>query len=426
MPWWHSLRLRIAVSMAALSALAIGGVAAAVAQHSALDGRERLRAQAYERLEASEVYYNVYGRLRAGATTQMAGVPEQLRDAVAAERDASYFDGTTMWVGRRTDDGRTLVVQLSAADYLAQHQQLVNVLVLAGVGGVGATSVLSWLIASGLSQRLRRGAEAAQAIADGDREREASQPGRDEVAVLTSAVDGMASALTQRLDREREFSADVAHELRTPVTALVSAAELLPDDDEASALVRGQVRRLRLLVEQLLEVARLESGADVVALETADLAGEVRRSLRTLPPDLAPTLVVDTSAAVGLEPARLDRVLTNLVANARKHGGGACAVRVAGTSVTVTDEGPGYPDALLAGGPRRFQSRGGGGSGLGLVIASRQAEAMGGELALRNGPDGGAQAVLTLRPAPGPPSASVSDDRSIDRPASSGPAAPAP
>ena len=64
--------------------------------------------------------------------------------------------------------------------------------------------------------------------------------------------------------------------------------------------------------------------------------------------------------------------------------------------------------------------------GLGLVIASRQAEAMGGELALRNGPDGGAQAVLTLRPAPGPPSASVSDDPSIDRPASSGPAAPAP
>ncbi|MDO5630176.1 MAG: HAMP domain-containing sensor histidine kinase, partial [Mobilicoccus sp.] len=311
---------------------------------------------------------------------------------------------------RPLETGRILVVALPADDLHEQQRRLLTTLGVAGGLGVAAATLASWLVAGGLSRRLRHGADAAHAIAAGASDERATQPGRDEVTVLTAAVDDLADALTARLQREREFSADVAHELRTPVTALVSAAELL-GDDETSALVRRQVGRLRALVEQLLELSRLEAGTDAARTEPLNLKTAVERSLEALPAtssDDFVTVHVNDPATVSIEQARLDRILANLVLNSHRHGASSCVVTVSGATVTVTDDGPGYPPHVLDAGPQRFASRPGGGSGLGLVIAQRQAQALGAELTFSNG-GGGAVATLTFLndgSTPAPPFAS--------------------
>lgn len=402
--WWQSLRLPLAAAVASVAlatALAVGSV---VDYRSALDGRERLRAQAIDRLESAALFYDVDGRLRFGATVDPALVPERLRD-VATRSPVSFYDGATMWASQPLPSGAVMTIQVSGAGLEQQRQALRRTLSLAGLLAILLASLLGWVVATGLSRRLRTGARAARQIATGVPGVRAAQPGRDEVAALTRSVDDMANELRRRLRREQEFSADVAHELRTPVTALVSSSELLPDD-EVSRLVRSQVARLRRLVSDLLEISRLEAGRDQVRLERCDLGDVVRDALETLPEDGRIELTVTDPVAVLAEPRRVERILANLVTNARRHGGGDCRVTVSGRTVTVDDDGPGFPPELTEIGPRRFSSHGhGAGSGLGMTIATRQAVAIGAVLAFGNrttagGQVAGARVTLSLRPAP--------------------------
>ncbi|SOD62875.1 Signal transduction histidine kinase [Streptomyces zhaozhouensis] len=218
----------------------------------------------------------------------------------------------------------------------------------------------------------------------------------DEIAEISATVDAMADSLHARLLAEQRFTADVAHELRTPLTGLVTASELLPEG-EATELVRNRVGVLRTLVENLLEISRLDAGAEHADLGPVPLAEAVGESLaRTgLPARLS------TAGALSAEtdPRRLDRIVANLVVNAHRHGRAPVEVEVAGTRVTIRDHGPGFPRELLADGPRRFHTGAaerGRGHGLGLTIALGQAQVIGASLSLANAPDGGAVATLRL------------------------------
>ena len=102
---------------------------------------------------------------------------------------------------------------------------------------------------------------------------------RDETDELARAVDAMADALQHRLEAERRVTADIAHELRTPVTGLVTAAELLPPG-RPSELVRDRAQALRTLVEDVLEVARLDGAAERADLQEIALGEFVRRRVR--------------------------------------------------------------------------------------------------------------------------------------------------
>lgn len=246
------------------------------------------------------------------------------------------------------------------------------------------------------------GAQAAARIAAGDTGARATQPGRDEVALLTTALDGMAAALQHRLEIERAFTADVAHELRSPVTGLVSAAELLPDD-ELGGLVRRQVARLRRLVEDLLEISRLDAAAVPIDWQRCRLGDVVTTALDQHAGDVE--LHVDRAGVVLAEPRRVERIVTNLVRNALAYGARPVRVDVEGARVRVVDAGPGFPPELVQDGPRRFATfTVGKDSGLGLTIAAKHAEAMGGALALTNlpAPRTGACAEVTFRPVPVP------------------------
>ncbi|MGW4252045.1 sensor histidine kinase, partial [Streptomyces californicus] len=227
---------------------------------------------------------------------------------------------------------------------------------------------------------------------------------RDETDELARAVDALTDALNERIEAERRVTADIAHELRTPVTGLLTAAELLPPG-RPTELVRDRAQAMRTLVEDVLEVARLDSASERAELQMLPLGEFVSRRIGLLNPEV--TVRVVHESWVSTDPRRLERILGNLLGNAAKHGSAPVEVTVEGRVVRVRDHGPGFPEELLRDGPSRFRTgsadRAGHGHGLGLTIAAGQARVLGARLTFRNAAPsgaaegtGGAIAVLWL------------------------------
>ncbi|MFI9586486.1 two-component system sensor histidine kinase CseC [Streptomyces sp. NPDC052236] len=290
-------------------------------------------------------------------------------------------------------------------------KDLDRALVIGSVSVVFGGCALGVLIGGQLSRRLRKAAAAAANVARGNtdvRVREAiGGVVRDETDDLARAVDALTDALNERIEAERRVTADIAHELRTPVTGLLTAAELLPPG-RPTELVRDRAQALRTLVEDVLEVARLDSASERAELQEISLGEFVGRRVAALNPEV--TIRIVHESWVSTDPRRLERILFNLLTNAAKYGRGPIEVMVEGRVVRVRDHGPGFPDALLREGPSRFRTgasdRAGTGHGLGLTIAAGQARVLGARLTFRNaapvgtvtplGESGGAVAVLWL------------------------------
>ncbi len=220
------------------------------------------------------------------------------------------------------------------------------------------------------------------------------------MADLAAAVDLMSRELHRRLEDEQRFTADVAHELRTPLTGLVTAAELLPPG-RPTQLVQNRVQALRALVEDLLEVSRLDADVETPDLAAVPLDRAVRRTVTLTGLDVDVEVRADASVRTDLR--RLDRILGNLLLNADRHGGGPIHLHVDGHRLTVRDHGPGFPAELLRDGPQRFRTsvrERGRGHGLGLTIAQGHTRVIGATLTFTNHPTGGAVATLLLPAAP--------------------------
>lgn len=268
-------------------------------------------------------------------------------------------------------------------------------IVMASLAVLAVVVPLAALAAELPNRRLRRVARTARRIADDDPDASV-RAGGDEITEIAVAVESMAGALHERLLSEQRFTADVAHELRTPLMGLVTSTELLPES-EATDLVRDRVRVLRALVEDLLEISRLDAGTEGADLASVPLDQVVEESVRRT--GLQARLTVTGDPLAYTDPRRLDRIIANLVANAHRHGLPPVEITVNGTTIVVRDHGPGFPEALLANGPQRFRTstaERGRGHGLGLTIAAGQAQVIGGRLVFANATDGGAVATLHL------------------------------
>ncbi|MCZ4095422.1 sensor histidine kinase, partial [Streptomyces sp. H39-C1] len=255
---------------------------------------------------------------------------------------------------------------------------------------------LTLLAAELLLRRLRRIAGTARRIKRGDLDARTAGRGHDEISEISSAVDLMADALRERLRGEQRFTADVAHELRTPLTGLVTSASLLPES-EPTDLVRDRVQVLRALVDDLLEISRLDAGAERADAQPVPLGELVTDSLRRT--GLETRVSVTGDPVTATDPRRLDRIVTNLILNAHRHGGPPVEVTVDGTTIVVRDQRPGFPPELIAHGPQRFRTGAaerGHGHGLGLTIALGQARVIGARLTLANADPHGAVATLEL------------------------------
>ncbi len=322
-------------------------------------------------------------------------LPRALRAKVERGRRATYVsdlrDGEPdIWAAVPVKGGHVLSLHTGFTDRSTDIlNDLDQALVIGSIAVVLGGSALGVLIGGPLSRRLRKAAAAANRVARGEpdvRVRDAiGGVVRDETDDLARAVDAMADALQERLEAERRVTADIAHELRTPVTGLLTAAELLPPG-RPTELVLDRAKAMRTLVEDVLEVARLDGASERAELQDIMLGEFVSR--RVAAKDPAVEVRVVHESVVTTDPRRLERVLFNLLANAARHGKPPIQVSVEGRVIRVRDHGPGFPGHLLADGPSRFRTgssdRSGRGHGLGLTIAAGQARVMGARLTFRN------------------------------------------
>jgi two-component system sensor histidine kinase MtrB len=324
-------------------------------------------------------------------------------------------------VGGPAGRGTELYFFFSEAKLERELSQLRNIL----LAGVGILSLLAALVGAALARRtlrpVGRASHAARALAEGLLETRLPVTGRDEFDAWAQAFNEMAAALEAKISalsaaqaRERRFTADVAHELRTPLTALVGEATLLaehldrmPSESRRPAeLLIADVGRLRRLVEDLLEISRLDAGRESVRPEEVDLLGLVAAVVRTR--GWAGRVRLEGEGVdLTTDPRRLERVVANLVGNAVEHGGGdvVVAVRREGGDavVDVADGGAGIAPEHVPHLFDRFykadRARSGGGTGLGLAIARENARLLGGEIEVWSEPGEGSRFTLRL-PAP--------------------------
>lgn len=410
-PTRASLRWKIAALAAVTACLVVTAVGVLVHLWIAQDIRDRAEARAFNSVYSAMEVYRRTGTLADGAQLDPVGLPAALRDPADGDRHTAYDGrvdanvGPSVWAAQRTGGpgSPVLAFQVNMGPEFYTLRQLDVTMTVASLIALAVATPLAVYGAGLLARRLRRVCETAGRISAGDLDaRTGPTRGRDEVADIAATVDLMADSLGQRLRTERRFTADVAHELRTPVGGLLAAADLLPPG-ETEDLLRARVRDLRGLVEDLLEISRLDAGAELPVRARVPLGAVVREAVARTGFD-AEVAVVDGQGADGdvtveTDPRRLERIVSNLVVNAHRHGDTPVRVTVEGRTVAVRDHGPGFPEDLLLHGPRRFQTGAaerGSGHGLGLTIALGQARLLGAELRLDNAPDGGALATLRL------------------------------
>lgn len=304
--------------------------------------------------------------------------------------------------GQAADSTAQLYFLFSRASLDGELGQFRDVLAAGWAGVV----VLALLVGRALARRtldpVSRASRAAKAIADGQLGTRLEVRAPDEFGAWAIAFNDMADALQAKItalsraqERERQFTSDVAHELRTPVTALVAEASLLaehvsglPDPARRpTELLIADTRRLRGLVEELMEISRLDAGSEPVRPQQVELREFAVAVLRSGGWD-GRVALAGGPVVVNTDPRRLERIIANLVGNALEHGRVGVEVTVGSDSddayVDVSDAGPGIAPQHLAHIFERFykadQARTGPGSGLGLAIAQENARLLAGEI----------------------------------------------
>ena len=295
--------------------------------------------------------------------------------------------------------------------------------------GVGSTSA-ALLIFGPVRRRLRSLEHAARKVGEGDLTARAREDGSDEVAALAQTFNQMTAALAARdaqlqaVDHTRRMLfADVSHELMTPLTAMRGYLETLSmralaldadTRDRYLSIINDETRRLEHIVQDLLELARVESGGDSLDVEDVPLEGLFGRVVARHGRDAATKgVTLKTDIAPGAEivpgdPMRLEQALQNLAANALRHTAtGGCVELTAEPGykevvITVRDTGVGMAQEHLARVFDRFYkadpSRRGAaaGSGLGLSIVRAIVERHGGNISVSSRPGEGTEFVVRI------------------------------
>ena len=312
-----------------------------------------------------------------------------------AESGARYYEGLQL---RSTESTlRSILVALVTGS-------AVTVLLATAAG---------WWTSRRLLRPLGRVTDAAGELAAGSLDTRVTAEGDPDLDRLGQSFNEMADAVQARIEREARFASDVSHELRSPITALSAAIEVidgrrgeLPErTQQALDVVVNQVRRFDAMVIDLLELSRLDAGATDLHLEEVDLAVLTRRVAArygfastpiSVTPGPDPTALVDK--------VRYERILSNLLENAEHHGGGPRRITIEpdGRDVTIAveDAGPGVARGEQARIFERF-ARGSAarhrvGTGLGLALVLEHAAAQGGDAWVEERVGGGARFVVRL------------------------------
>ncbi|MDD2696213.1 MAG: ATP-binding protein [Anaerolineales bacterium] len=347
-------------------------------------------------------------------TTPAASLdPSELQSAIPLQVDGETVGYLLMQGG----------MAFTAADETRLVTRLNNAALTAGLIAAGISLILALILAYSLERPMRELTQAARRMASGDLSPRVPVSGHDELAVLASSFNHLAGSLQEAEASRRAMTADIAHELRTPLAVQRANLEALQDGvypltSTNLQPVLDQNRMLTRLVDDLGTLALADAGqldlqrapthlptlvANLVErFEPQAIARQV--NLRYNPPEQP----AHSAWTLSVDPTRLEQIIGNLLSNAIRYTpeGGQVELTLerlpASVQLSVRDSGPGIPPEAL---PRLFErfyradrsrSRAEGGSGLGLAIARQLAQAHGGSLSAANHPQGGALFTLSL------------------------------
>ena len=366
-------------------------------------------------------------------TLQIADIPAELRlrtrenGGELAETTTVANDASMLVVGAFDEATET---ELYAFFPRTDVDQSLHEMRITLAGAWTIVTVLAAVVGSVVARRTLRpvatAAAAARSVTEGLLDTRLPVSGRDEFGAWAETFNEMVGALEEKLralaearDRERRFSADIAHELRTPLGAALTASSHLANGgsrlppaeiDACASIVVDAMRRLDRLTSELLELHRIESDQDVLDATDVDVVTVVEDLL--LAHDWSSAVEIQTigddPGVVVADRRRLDRIVTNLIANAVRHGAPpvVVSIRALGPAVhvDVVDHGPGISpedttrifDRHFKGSSHRGYVNGHGGSGLGLSIAVEAARSLGGTIELLPSGQAGAHFRLVL------------------------------
>jgi two-component system sensor histidine kinase MtrB len=245
---------------------------------------------------------------------------------------------------------------------LAELSRTLQILALALAGAALVTTIAGVVIGRWASSRalrpLREVSRAAETIAGGKLSTRLAAEDDPDLFALASSFNRMADALLERIDREVRFTSDVSHELRSPLTTLSNSLGILeahqdelPDRSrQALSLLSGELRRFQRMVDDLLEISRVDTGSAELLLDQVDIGEFARQAAHASgAPDVPVEVDPDIAGhQVVLDKRRMERVIANLVANANQYAGGVTRIGVeaarGAVRLVVADSGPGVPE----------------------------------------------------------------------------------
>ncbi len=321
-----------------------------------------------------------------------------------------------------TTGARTPTVFVATTPLTELQRTLSTLAATLAAGAAGATiigAVLGLYASRRVLRPLSRIADTAERIAAGDLHARLSGLDDRDLTRLVATFNAMTDSLEERIQRERRFASHVSHELRSPLTSLRGAMDLvrgrgvqLPERAQLGVdLLEQQVSRFERMVLDLLEIATIEAGAATVDLASLSVAPLVEATMLHVG---AGTIPIEMSmdartVRVSVDARRFERVIDNLIGNADRHAGGATCVRVTrdGASrrvrIHIDDAGPGVApnerSRIFDRFARGAQGRHLAGAGLGLALVQEHVRLMHGTVKVGDSPDGGARFTVELREA---------------------------
>ncbi len=276
--------------------------------------------------------------------------------------------------------------------------------------------VFVYPFARGITSPVREMAEASKAMVEGDYSRPVTTSSRDEVGELARAFDAMRAQLAQVDRQRRELIANVSHELRTPLAGLRARFENIADgvemaDPDNVRSTLAEIERLSSVVDQLLDLSRIESGTSPLEVDEFEVATVLRHaadSARLRRPGLALDVLATDGIICRGDEARVLQVVSNLLDNAARYSPDREAIELSarptpsGIELAVSDHGPGIPPEERHRVFERFyrsdhaRSSDGAGSGLGLSIARSIVELHQGSIEIQANEPAGCRVVVSL------------------------------
>jgi signal transduction histidine kinase len=298
-----------------------------------------------------------------------------------------------------------VVARPRASITAAAAGELIPLLLISGAAALVVAMLLVVLVGRTLTRPLSQLAAAAEDVAAGNYSRRVGIRGDDEIGTLGAAFDRMAEAVERARKIQRDFLANLSHELKTPLTSLIGFSQALVDGSlkseaertRAATIVHEESERVLRMAQELLDLARVEAGSISFHITAVDLAAQLQQELEIVRPRAdarSLTLSLDVPseiAPVAADPERLHQILDNLLDNAVKYAPEGSTVTTvahlsAGAVETVVSNPAGDhrpdPDRMFERFYRADPSRSAaaGGVGLGLAISRELATAMGGRL----------------------------------------------